>query len=112
MLYRMISLNNIFYLSVWVSRSILCLVSCVCGREHYQWNMDIWGVEGMEAEAELLSAVVACFKTMNITSADVGIKVRTVSSYVDRPLVPYSLAKTVMLPSFVLLNDPVADQQS
>lgn len=27
-------------------------------REHYQWNMDIWGVDGVEAEAELLSAVV------------------------------------------------------
>ena len=25
-------------------------------REHYQWNMDIWGVEGVEAEAELLAA--------------------------------------------------------
>ena len=25
-------------------------------REHYQWNMDIWGVPGVEAEAELLAA--------------------------------------------------------
>ena len=28
-------------------------------REHYQWNMDIWGVPGVEAEAELLGAMVA-----------------------------------------------------
>jgi histidyl-tRNA synthetase len=33
-------------------------------REHYQWNMDIWGVEGVEAEAELLSAVTKAFRDM------------------------------------------------
>ena len=27
-------------------------------REHYQWNMDIWGVEGIEAEAELIAAII------------------------------------------------------
>ena len=47
-------------------------------REHYQWNMDIWGVAGVEAEAELLSAVVTCFQNLGLSSADVGIKV---SSY-------------------------------
>lgn len=46
-------------------------------REHYQWNMDIWGVAGVEAEAELLSAIVQTFKEMGITSADVGIKVNS-----------------------------------
>lgn len=46
-------------------------------REHYQWNMDIWGVEGMEAEAELLSAVVLSFKDLGITSSDVGIKINS-----------------------------------
>lgn len=30
-------------------------------REHFQWNMDIWGVSGVQAEAELLSAMVAFF---------------------------------------------------
>jgi histidyl-tRNA synthetase len=44
-------------------------------REHYQWNMDIIGVEGVEAEAELLSAVVTSLKQMGLTSKDVGIKV-------------------------------------
>jgi histidyl-tRNA synthetase len=44
-------------------------------REHYQWNMDIWGVSGVEAEAELLSAIVASFQSMGITAEDVGIKV-------------------------------------
>ena len=44
-------------------------------REHYQWNMDIWGVEGVEAEAELLSAAVAAMRDMGLRSCDVGIKV-------------------------------------
>jgi histidyl-tRNA synthetase len=44
-------------------------------REHYQWNMDIIGVEGVEAEAELLAAITQFFKGVGLTSADVGIKV-------------------------------------
>ena len=53
---------------------------CGCGlhthiREHYQWNMDIWGVPGVEAEAELLSALVATLQSMGLTAEDVGIKV-------------------------------------
>ena len=46
-------------------------------REHYQWNMDIWGVSGIEAEAELLSAAITSFQQMGITSQDVGIKVNS-----------------------------------
>eukprot|EP01035_Chromulina_nebulosa_P018029 gene18029-23670_t len=46
-------------------------------REHYQWNMDIWGVEGIEAEAELLSAIVYNFKSLGLTSEDIGIKVNS-----------------------------------
>lgn len=46
-------------------------------REHFQWNMDIWGVDGIEAEAELLSAIVTFFKRVGLTSEDVGIKVNS-----------------------------------
>ncbi|KAJ8603062.1 hypothetical protein CTAYLR_006656 [Chrysophaeum taylorii] len=46
-------------------------------REHYQWNMDIWGVEGVTAEAELLAAVVGFFEAVGLTSEDVGIKVNS-----------------------------------
>ena len=46
-------------------------------REHFQWNMDIWGVAGVEAEAELLSAMVTFFERVGITSDDVGIKVNS-----------------------------------
>eukprot|EP00271_Cylindrocystis_brebissonii_P009009 TRINITY_DN23590_c0_g1_i1.p1 TRINITY_DN23590_c0_g1~~TRINITY_DN23590_c0_g1_i1.p1 ORF type:complete len:576 (+),score=107.73 TRINITY_DN23590_c0_g1_i1:50-1777(+) len=44
-------------------------------REHYQWNMDILGVPGVEAEAELLSAIVTFFSRLGLTSQDVGIRV-------------------------------------
>jgi len=46
-------------------------------REHYQWNMDVWGVSGVEAEAELLSAIVASFRSMGLTAKDVGIKINS-----------------------------------
>jgi len=46
-------------------------------REHFQWNMDIWGVPGIEAEAELLSAITTFFTRVGISSADVGIKVNS-----------------------------------
>uniref|UniRef100_A0A7S0X107 histidine--tRNA ligase n=1 Tax=Chlamydomonas leiostraca TaxID=1034604 RepID=A0A7S0X107_9CHLO len=44
-------------------------------REHYQWNMDIVGVPGVEAEAELLAAITLFFQRVGLTSQDVGIKV-------------------------------------
>lgn len=44
-------------------------------REHYQWNMDIVGVPGVEAEAELLSALTTFFSRVGLTPADVGLKV-------------------------------------
>lgn len=46
-------------------------------REHFQWNMDIWGIAGEEADAELLSAMVTFFKRVGLTSEDVGIKVNS-----------------------------------
>eukprot|EP00879_Flechtneria_rotunda_P020656 GHRR01021735.1.p1 GENE.GHRR01021735.1~~GHRR01021735.1.p1 ORF type:complete len:405 (+),score=139.29 GHRR01021735.1:754-1968(+) len=44
-------------------------------REHYQWNMDIIGVQGVEAEAELLAIITSFFSRVGLTSGDVGIKV-------------------------------------
>ncbi|KAJ1455510.1 hypothetical protein M885DRAFT_603235 [Pelagophyceae sp. CCMP2097] len=46
-------------------------------REHYQWNMDVWGVPGVAAEAELLGAMVSFFESVGLTSKDVGIKVNS-----------------------------------
>ncbi len=53
---------------------IFFLIIRLC-REHYQWNMDIFGVADVEAEAELLSSIVHSFQTMGISEHDVGIKV-------------------------------------
>jgi len=44
-------------------------------REHYQWNMDIFGVPGVTAEAELMSAVTTFFRRLGLTSADVALRV-------------------------------------
>ena len=44
-------------------------------REHFQWNMDVWGVAGVEAEAELLAAAVAFLERVGLTAADVGVRV-------------------------------------
>jgi histidyl-tRNA synthetase len=44
-------------------------------REHYQWNMDVIGVPGVEAEAELLAAITTFFSRVGLSSADVGIRV-------------------------------------
>ncbi|KAI7841786.1 hypothetical protein COHA_004651 [Chlorella ohadii] len=42
---------------------------------HYQWDMDIVGVPGVEAEAELLAAIVTFFQRLGLGPADVGLKV-------------------------------------
>jgi len=44
-------------------------------REHYQWNLDIFGVPGVAAEAELLAAVVTFFARVGLGPADVVIKI-------------------------------------
>merc|ERR1719235_2868291 len=46
-------------------------------REHYQWNLDVWGVDTVTAEVELLSAAVTFLRSVGITAADVGIKIST-----------------------------------
>jgi histidyl-tRNA synthetase len=46
--------------------------------------MDIVGVEGVEAEAELLAAITTFFKRLGITSNDVGIKVSSRQSVTSR----------------------------
>ncbi|XBI83826.1 hypothetical protein VPH35_092272 [Triticum aestivum] len=43
-------------------------------REHYQWNMDVFGVPGVRAEAELIQAIVLLFERLGVASSDVGIR--------------------------------------
>jgi histidyl-tRNA synthetase len=44
-------------------------------REHYQWNVDIFGIPGVQAEAELLAVITGFLSRIGLTAADVGIKV-------------------------------------
>ena len=45
------------------------------GREHYQWNVDIWGMNGVEADAELLSVLVQFFNSVGLKSEDLVIRI-------------------------------------
>ena len=45
------------------------------GREHYQWNVDIWGAEGVEADAELISVLAHFFDSVGLSKEDLVIRV-------------------------------------
>ena len=60
-------------------------------REHYQWNMDVFGVEDQSAEIELLAAITTFFKRVGLGPDDVGIKIsnrRILQSALERLGVP------------------------
>tara|TARA_B110000116_G_scaffold27785_1_gene21092 strand:- start:770 stop:2071 length:1302 start_codon:yes stop_codon:yes gene_type:complete len=44
------------------------------GREHYQWNVDIWGTNEISADAELISILVTFFKRVGLTEEDLVIR--------------------------------------
>lgn len=46
-------------------------------REHYQWNMDIWGEPGVEAEAELLSAMFRMLDGLGLVRGKVKIRLNS-----------------------------------
>jgi len=43
------------------------------GREHYQWNLDVIGVSGVQAECEVLACCVAALEAMGLTNEQVQI---------------------------------------
>ena len=45
------------------------------GREHYQWNVDIWGTTEISADAELISILVTFFEGIGLTSEDIVIRI-------------------------------------
>ena len=45
------------------------------GREHYQWNVDIWGTTEISADAELISVIVTFFEEIGLSSDDIVIKI-------------------------------------
>ncbi len=44
-------------------------------REHFQWNMDVWGEPGVGAEAELLAAIFALLGRVGLGSGQVRVAV-------------------------------------
>jgi len=46
-------------------------------REHYQWNMDIWGEPGVGAEAELIAACFQLFDAVGLDRQHVTMKVNS-----------------------------------
>ena len=45
------------------------------GREHYQWNVDVWGMDGVEADAELISVLAHFFDSVGLGSEDLVIRI-------------------------------------
>ena len=45
------------------------------GREHYQWNVDIWGSDAIHADAELLSVLVSFFEGVGLNADDLVIRI-------------------------------------
>ena len=46
-------------------------------REHYQWNMDIYGEPDVSAEAELIAAVIALIDAVGLAKGDVKIRLNS-----------------------------------
>jgi histidyl-tRNA synthetase len=44
-------------------------------REHYQWNMDVWGEPDVTAEAELIAALFAAADALGLAPGDVRLRV-------------------------------------
>ncbi len=44
-------------------------------REHYQWNMDIWGEPGVNAEAELIAAIFTALDSFGLAKGEVVLRV-------------------------------------
>ncbi|MFT5441221.1 MAG: histidyl-tRNA synthetase [Myxococcota bacterium] len=46
-------------------------------REHYQWNMDIYGEPSVSAEAELIASVVSLIDAVGLAKGDVNVRVNS-----------------------------------
>ncbi len=59
-------------------------------REHYQWNMDVWGEPDVTAEAELIAAIFHALDAMGLASGDVKMRLN------HRALLEESLRRGVL----------------
>ena len=44
-------------------------------REHFQWNVDVLGIEGPEAEAEALAVVLTLLRELGLTERDMRVRI-------------------------------------
>ncbi len=59
-------------------------------REHYQWNMDVWGEPSVTAEAELIAAVFDCLDHTGLARGDAKVRLNS------RALLEETLRGTVL----------------
>ncbi|MGI9591708.1 MAG: ATP phosphoribosyltransferase regulatory subunit, partial [Myxococcota bacterium] len=59
-------------------------------REHYQWNMDVWGEPGVTAEAELIAAIFALFDRVGLGTGEARVRVSS------RALLEETLGRSVL----------------
>jgi histidyl-tRNA synthetase len=59
-------------------------------REHYQWNMDIWGEPSISAEAELIASIFHLLDRIGLERGDVTVRVNS------RALLEETLRETVL----------------
>jgi histidyl-tRNA synthetase len=59
-------------------------------REHYQWNMDVWGEPGVTAEAELIAAIFALLDRLGVGGGEARVRVSS------RALLEESLQSSVL----------------
>lgn len=59
-------------------------------REHYQWNMDVWGEPGVTAEAELIAALLTLVRRIGLPAGAVKVRVNS------RALLEESLRREVL----------------
>jgi histidyl-tRNA synthetase len=59
-------------------------------REHYQWNMDIWGEAGVTAEAELIASIFRLLDRLGLGAEDAKVRVS------NRALLEETLGRTIL----------------
>jgi len=72
-------------------------------REHYQWNMDVIGVTDISAELELISASVAFFEAVGLTSKDIVFRVNS-RKVLNQAMIQAKVPDALFAPACVVLD--------
>ncbi|MDA0335931.1 MAG: histidine--tRNA ligase [bacterium] len=72
-------------------------------REHFQWNLDIFGVTDVTAEAELLAALVTLFQRLGLGAGDIAIRLSN-RRLLQAVLADAGVADTLFAPVCVLID--------